>query len=111
MAKNFVQPGEHITVPASGTITSGDVVVTGSLVGVAITDATTGQDVAVGLKGVYELPKEAATAMTMGARCYWITGTKKVSLTASGNTFLGYVAEAVAGSAATVKVLLSTPGE
>jgi len=55
--KNFVQPGDSITLPAPSAVTSGDIVTVGALVGVAATDAETGEGVALATRGVFDLPK------------------------------------------------------
>ena len=64
--RNYVQPGEDVTVPAPAPVLSGGVVVIGELVGVAATDAATGADVAIATTGVFDLPKVAAEAFAIG---------------------------------------------
>ena len=59
--KNFVQPGNTITLtaPAAG-ILSGQPFAAGDLVGVDSFDAAAGDDVEAGVEGVYSLPVKAA---------------------------------------------------
>jgi len=55
--KNFVQPGDNLDVVAPATVSSGDGVLVGSIFGVAFEDKASGETVALGVEGVYELPK------------------------------------------------------
>ena len=69
--KNFLQQGDAIAVPAPADVKSGDLVVVGSLFGVAATDADNGADVVLNTSGVYTLNKKSAQAWTVGAAIYW----------------------------------------
>lgn len=59
MAQNFRESGELLdyTVGAGETITSGQVVVKGGIVGVALHDGVEGNTVVIKTNGVFELPK------------------------------------------------------
>ncbi|ODA67103.1 hypothetical protein A7A08_01849 [Methyloligella halotolerans] len=63
--KNFVQPGNTITVPAPTAVASGDGVLVGSLFGVANYDAAPGEAVEIDAIGVFDLPK-AEEAIDLG---------------------------------------------
>jgi predicted RecA/RadA family phage recombinase len=66
--KNFVQPGDYgVPVVTPNAVVSGQVVVVGSLYGIAATDAAAGATVALALEGVYTLPKVPGDAYTAGA--------------------------------------------
>ncbi|MGR3464083.1 DUF2190 family protein [Limimaricola sp.] len=104
--RNFIQPGNSITVPAPAAVFSGQGVIVGALFGVAATDAVTGEDVAISTMGVFELPK-ASGAIAVGAKVYWIAADKTVTTTATGNTLIGAAIEAAATGAATVRVRLN----
>lgn len=108
MATNFIQNGEHLTVPAPAGVSSGDGVKVGVLFGVASTDAANGDDVVIATKGVYELPKTSAQAWTVGAAIYW-NNSNGVATTATtaGNLFIGVAAEAAENPSATGKVRLN----
>ena len=105
--KNFVQPGEAITVPAPAAVKSGDLVIVGSLFGVAETDADSGADVALNTSGVFTLGKVSAQAWTVGARIYWDGTAGNATTTASGNTLIGHAISAAANPSATGNVRLS----
>lgn len=64
--RNYVQPGDGITVAAPGPIQSGDIVTIGALIGVAATDAGAGDDVSLALRGVFDLPKAGAEILALG---------------------------------------------
>jgi predicted RecA/RadA family phage recombinase len=97
--KNFVQPGDVISVPAPANVSAGGGVVVGSLFGVAVATALSGQPVEIAVTGVFDLPKTAAQAWTVGQLLYW-SGTAVTSV-ASTNRLIG-VAAAPALSADTV---------
>ncbi|MBP2197219.1 DUF2190 family protein [Pantoea cypripedii] len=99
MAKNFVQNGNTIPLLNSGSevIASGDLVVVGNIVAIAITDIAE-QDTGDGFtEGVFQLPKVSADAFTQGAAVYVSNGTAQAS--AVDGTFAGIAWEsAVAGT-------------
>lgn len=102
--KNYIESGDTLTIPAPEAVTSGGVVVAGQLIGVAVSTASPGADVAVQTRGVFDLPKEAALAITLGAAVYWDETPGAVTTTATDNTPLGYATAAAGASAATVRV-------
>ncbi|MDQ0315512.1 DUF2190 family protein [Amorphus orientalis] len=93
--RNYVQPGDVITVPASADIEAGDLVVIGSLVGVAAADAKSGNHVSLKTTGIFNMPKVSAQAWTIGAPIYW---DGSVATTVSTDNDLIGVAVAVAAN-------------
>ncbi|WP_379028883.1 DUF2190 family protein [Paracoccus simplex] len=104
--KNWVQPGEHITVPAPAEVSGGEGVLVGAIFGVAQGDADVGEPVVLVRRGVFELPKTSAQAWTAGAKVYWDAAGKLVTTTASGNTLIGAAVEVAANPSASGIVLL-----
>ncbi|WP_323764590.1 DUF2190 family protein [Marinovum sp.] len=102
--KNFIAPGEHVTVITPSDVSAGDGLLIGSLFGVVQEDAVTGADVVLVRRGVFILPKTSAQAWTVGAKVYW-TGSE-CTTTASGNTLIGLAESAAANPSATGRVLL-----
>lgn len=86
MAK-FNSYGEKFNYTATGAVAYHDVVVAGSLIGVASAAAKTGETVACDAVGVFAIDK-AAEAIEQGAKVY-LTSAKKITATASGNTLAG----------------------
>lgn len=105
MAQNYIQDGDVIEITAGATITSGQMVKAGVLVGVALGSAASGEKVRIALEGVFTLPK-ASGGITVGAAVYHVAADNNLSTTASGNTFAGHAVEAAASGDATVKVRL-----
>lgn len=114
MATNYVQEGRLIDYTPSAAVKSGQVVVIGSVVGVAVADIAASAAGAVCIEGVFEIPK-ATGAITAGAVVYWdadgdpIGGTADsgaATATSTDNTKMGYAIAAAASGDATVKVKL-----
>jgi predicted RecA/RadA family phage recombinase len=100
--KNYVQEGNTITVTAPATVTSGQLVVVGSINGVAAFDAASGADIEVTVEGVFELPKVTTDVVAQGDRLYWDSGQAKLTKTAgTGSKPMVGVATAAAGNGVT----------
>ena len=100
--RNFVQPGENLTIPAPEAVASGDVVIVGEIVGVAVHAAEAGDDVSITTEGVIALP--SGDAFTLGAKVYWDAANALCKTTASGNTEIGVAVGATTGASGTVNV-------
>lgn len=109
MAKNYIQPGDTITIPAPAAVLSGGVVAAGLIIGIAHGDAAAGEPCDVSVSGVWELPKVAADAVTLGAPVYWDAAAELATIDdAEGdNPKLGLAIEAAGAGAAAVRVRLS----
>lgn len=105
--KNFVQPGENLTVPAPAAVASGDGVKVGNIFGVASYDAEGGADVALVTVGCFEMPKIATDALAIGDPVYWRSSDGLVTGTASGNTKIGVAVSAAPNPSGTVRVRLN----
>lgn len=97
--KNFVQPGDNLTLIAPAAIASGEALLIGAIFGVANAAAESGKPVVISTVGVFDLPK-AAGALTQGQVVYWDATAENVTGTATDNTRIG-VAVAAEGSAST----------
>ena len=106
MATNLISAGSHLTIPAPALVSSGGVVVAGSIAGVALGSALEGEPVDVAVTGIWELPKVGAQTLSLGEPVYWDATADLVTETASGNTRLGTVAMAAGAGVATVAVRL-----
>ncbi|WP_288959539.1 DUF2190 family protein [uncultured Sulfitobacter sp.] len=106
MAKNYIQPGDTLTIPAPADVLSGGVVIAGNIVGIAQGDALTGADLDVKTSGVWQLSKVAVDDITLGAPLYWDDSAELVTITATDNTRLGTAAEAAGASVSSVAVKL-----
>tara|TARA_B100000459_G_scaffold52626_1_gene28140 strand:- start:10522 stop:10845 length:324 start_codon:yes stop_codon:yes gene_type:complete len=88
--KNFVQNGNSLDLVASSSYSSGDIVIEGNLVGVAVTDIASGETGAVSVSGVYEFTKESAATLAQGDIAYYDASTKKLDDNTS-NPAVGFV--------------------
>lgn len=104
--KNFVQLGDVITVPAPTTVTSGKLVVIGSLIGVAQKAAANGEDVGLLTEGVISYAKTSALAIAVGDKLYYDAANDVVNKTASGNTLVGVAVAVSANPSPTAKFKL-----
>lgn len=94
--RNFIQPGDVITVAAPvGGAVSGAGVLINALFGIAMRDAVEGEDVPLQISGVVDLPK-ATGALATGAKVYWDATNHNVTATATGNTLIGVAVAAAA---------------
>ena len=96
MATNFREAGEalHYAVQPGDKIKSGDLVNVEDVVGVAITDGVVGELLAVSVEGVYEAPVPAAAgSIAQGKAVYYDKTEKEITLTPTGNLFIGYAWE------------------
>ena len=117
MATNRVQPGKTLTW-TNGTgaaVVSGQVVLFGTAVAVALQNIANGEDGDVAVEEVYTIPK-ATGVLAQGVRVYWdadgnpvsgVAGSGAATATAAGNTLAGFVTEAAASGDATVNVKLN----
>ena len=106
--KNYLQPGNVITVTAPAALASGDGCLVGSLFGVACGTYIEGDaDAELAVVGVFELPKVSAQAWTAGAKVYWNATDKACTTMATGNTLIGAAVKAAANPSATGIVRLN----
>lgn len=113
MAQSYVQPGEAIdyTVPSGG-VTSGDIVIKGSLAGVALKTGVENDVISLGIEGVYDLPKIAGV-ITQGDIVYYDSDNEAVTTESEGGSpwgafsRVGIATETVVSGAATVNVKLN----
>lgn len=103
--KNYIQPGETLTLTAPYDVESGDGLLVGALFGVAKGKALSGAEVEAALCGVYSLKKDASVPV-QGVKAYWDNTAKKVTSTVSTNVHIGYYAKAALTGDAEVAVKL-----
>jgi predicted RecA/RadA family phage recombinase len=89
--KNFIQPGDVVTVTAPRTVTAGEIVVVGLLAGVSVHAAASDTPVEIQTSGVFEVAKASAQAWaTVGLPIYVVPGTGlATTATTTGNVLIG----------------------
>ncbi|MEO5364575.1 MAG: DUF2190 family protein [Magnetococcus sp. DMHC-8] len=104
--RNWIQPGDTVTVVAPVAVNSGDGVLVGALFGVAMSAAAVSANVEMITEGVVDLPK-AAVGVTQGSKVYWDNSAKNVTTTTTNNTLIGCAILAAAVGDSTVRVRLN----
>lgn len=106
--RNYLQPGDSLalTIPYAGGVTAGQGVLVGALFGVAAMDGAQNALVECQTKGVFDLTKEPALAITAGARVFWDNTNRRITTTATGNFQIGIATTAALAADATVRVVL-----
>lgn len=104
MTTKFVQPGEVIDYTAGANIASGQVVLMGARIGVALKAIANGETGPMQVTGVFNIAKLSTDNMAQGALLYWDNTNSRLTTTASGNTLAGFAAAAAAAGASTTSV-------
>jgi len=78
MARNRVQNGRRIDVTLSGTVSSGDAIVVGSMIGVCLVDGVAADNIAVAISEVYNLPKVDAAVIIQGEQVFYDVSASEV---------------------------------
>ena len=119
MARNyqaqFIQEGQSIDYTPSAAVAAGQVVVQGSMIGVAKTPIAASVLGALAVRGIFDVVK-ANEQQALGAALYWdadgnpyngTAGTGCATTTSGGNTFIGFAQAAAEATDETVRVLWS----
>ena len=107
--KNFVQPGDVLTLTPDADVASGVGKLFGTaLFGVAVGDVASGEEGAFTVRGVVEISKTSALAISVGDRLFWDATNKVVNKTTTAQQCVGIAVEAAANPSSTVKMLLGS---
>lgn len=106
--KNYVQPGDSITLTAAAAASSGDGVLVGSLFGIASGDAAIGEKLVLTTKGVFAMPKVSTDVMAVGSIVYWDDSAGLVTTNddTGANPRIGLAVTAAANPSGSVNVRL-----
>ncbi len=110
--KNAHQDGRVLDVTLTSDTKSGELVIEGKLVGVAVTDGKIGDVIAVHVEGAFDLPKLASAVFAVGSQVNWDKAEKQAIATEAGADQvgdIGFAVYAAEANAASVVVRL-TPG-
>lgn len=106
MKATYWQRGETLDYTPEKAVENGEVVSLGTRIGVAGSDIKAGELGHLHVVGVFEMPKAASTAITMGAAVYYDAGAGVITTTSASNVPAGYAAAAADTNDATVLVKL-----
>lgn len=105
--KNFVQPGQVLSLAPGADVASGVGYLFGtSLFGVATVDVTSGSVGAFVTEGVVDIAKTSALAITAGDRLFWDATNKCVNKTTTAQQCVGIALADAANPSATVTMKL-----
>ncbi len=107
MTTKYIQDGNHINHTPGSAVTSGQVVLVGTKIGVAIADIAANDTGALRVVGVFSLTKLSTDNVTKGAALYWDNANSRLTTTASGNTYAGWATEAAGSGVATVNIKIN----
>ncbi len=105
--RDFVQPGDNLTVTAEAAASSGDGVKLGDLFGIASGDAAVGEPLVPVTTGVFKLRKVSTDEWAVGDAVYFRTADGAVTGTATGNTKIGMAVSAAGDPSEAVRVRLN----
>lgn len=106
MAKNYVQDGNTVRLTATKAITSGEVIVAGNLIAIAVTDVAKNDDVVGLTTGVFTVKAKQADDIKQGTVLYW-SETEGATVTAGSNPRLGIAWKASGTSSTEVDVKIN----
>ena len=106
--RNFIQPDDSLAlaIPYAGGVTSGQGVLVGAIFGVAAVDAAQNVFAECQTKGVFDITKEPALAITAGARLFWDNTNRRLTTTLTGNFQVGVATQAALAADTTVRAML-----
>ena len=99
--------GKQFNIVAGSDIAAGDVVVAGSLHGVAPYAIKQGETGVVEREGSFEVDFDGAANVNQGAQADWNATTKKVTTTSTDNTAIGYFAVAALSGDTRCRIILA----
>ena len=107
--KNYVQPGENITITATAAATSGQGVLVGNLFGIAAGNAEIGDSLDLVTVGVFDMSKVSTDALAVGDFVYWDDTAKLATADddTGNNELIGLAVTAAANPSGTVNVRLN----
>jgi predicted RecA/RadA family phage recombinase len=108
---NFVDEGNVVTLVAPGQVNAGEVVVVGSIFGVAAHEAANGAQVDCQVVGIFDLKKVQAEVWAQGDQIYWDQAPSLATTVpgppANPNTRIGVAVEPAANPSDSGRVRLS----
>jgi predicted RecA/RadA family phage recombinase len=107
MTTKYVQEGEVIDYTAGSEVVSGQVVLMGKRIGVAIAAIPAGASGALAVSGVFTLAKLSTDVVAQGDLLYWDNGNSRLTTTVGANTLAGFAWEAAGSGVATVKTKIN----
>ncbi|MFB2734203.1 DUF2190 family protein [Shewanella mangrovisoli] len=105
--KNYIQDGTTISFTPTAAVVSGQAVLLGALLVVAVRDIAANTDGTGATYGVFELPKKSTDVVALGVDLYWDDTAKELTTTDTDNTKVGKAWAAAASNTETVWVKIN----
>lgn len=103
----FKRPGNSITITAGSDIERDSVVVQGTLVGISVDGAKSGNSTELQISGVHDFPALSSQNITAGAAVFWDTSAENMTTTSTNNTAAGVAVTDSPSGEGRVQVLLN----
>lgn len=107
MTTKYVMSGGVIDYVAGSAVTSGQVLLIGVRVGVALAAIASGATGAVRMLGIFTIAKLSSDVVTVGAALYWDNTNSRMTLTSAGNTLAGFATAAAGNGVTTVEISIN----
>lgn len=107
MTTKYVMSGGVIDYVAGSAVTSGQVLLIGVRVGVALAAIASGATGAVRMLGIFTIAKLSTDVVTVGAALYWDNTNSRMTLTSAGNTLAGFATAAAGNGVTTVEISIN----
>ena len=104
----FIQHGDSVDYTPAADVAAGEVVVVGSLVGVAKRDIKANVMGAITVVGVFDIDKDSAEVIALGDSIYWDDTNSRATTVTTDNTYMGKAVLAAGAGTTTVRVRVST---
>lgn len=107
MTTKYVMSGDVIDYVAGSAVTSGQVLLIGTRIGVALAAIASGATGAVRMLGIFTIAKLSTDVVAAGALLYWDNANSRLTVTSAGNTLAGYATAAAGNGVTTVEISIN----
>lgn len=107
MIAKYVQRSDSIDYIPGASVSAGDVIVIGGIVGIAKTDITSGTLGALATEGVYDGVKVSGASIGSGAAVYYDATASAFTATDSGTTLAGHAIGGALAADTVVRFILN----
>lgn len=107
MTTKYVMSGDVIDYVAGSAVTSGQVLLIGVRIGVALAAIAAGATGAVRVLGIFTIAKLSTDVVAVGAALYWDNTNFRMTTTSAGNTLAGYATAAAGNGVTTVEISIN----
>lgn len=105
--KNAVSHGNVLMHTPTAAVASGAMVLIGTKVGVAVADIAANTAGPVQVVGVFQIAKLSTDNVAQGAALHWDNTNRRLTTSASGNTYAGFAESAAGAGTSTVNIKIN----